>query len=223
MLGRAFALIASSLLTVSPALADLHVETRLTCPAAAVPGATIVVDLLLINSECRPLDVRILSSILGNADDTAGGIGIFGPVVATDPPIPVPAAMGTPVPCDLTTNRCGGFGHFCQTDSDCSCFTTTPSITNVSVATPPPIPLSLAGTVATYLFVSEWEGGKEIETNECLVNIPEPSQNMLLLSGVIGLLALSLRRAVWSWPIARGVAAGSVISRKTSKHKEKRS
>lgn len=166
------AVVASPLPMVSPALADLNVATELTCPAEAAPGATISVDLTLINNECRPLEVRVISGIVGNANNTVAGVGIFGPVVA-DPQILVGAATGMQPSC--ITNICDdGFFAPCQIDNDCHCFPTAPSTVNVSVVVPPVIPSSVLGTVVMYLLITEWEGGEETEVDSCLVSVSTP-------------------------------------------------
>lgn len=146
LLRRPLWLAATLLLMVRPAGAQ-DVGIRLTCPAEAAAGSTIETDLRFENRRCVEADVRVSSSIAGNPLGNFGAIGIFGPVVAA-PAITVPA----------------GAGPFC---------TSPPGITDIAVSTPPEIPASLVGTVATLFLIAEWDdgfaGGTTVQ--ECLVNV----------------------------------------------------
>ena len=85
----------------------------------------------------------------------------------------VPAGSGTTF-CGCSTGQCACGPGLCNVDADCSaCFTATPVTTNVVIAAPPAIPESLDGTVATYLFLTEFGSGLDISTevNECFVEV----------------------------------------------------
>jgi hypothetical protein len=157
-LRRCLWLAATLMAAVGPAMADLDVAMQLDCPAEATAGSTITTNLHLENRECSVSSVRVISSIAGSADQSLGGFGIFGPVVA-DPMISVPAA----------TEIIPGNG--------CWPLNITPGVNDVAVLTPPAIPGSLVGTVATFVLIAEWDDGvsEETEVAQCLVNIlPAP-------------------------------------------------
>lgn len=146
----------SLLLAVHPAVANT-VELGVDCPAEAAAGSSITADLHFRNQNCTSgYNVRVISSIAGNADQSLGGIGIGGPVVV-DSSIAVPA--GTPPfpggPCLATVD--------------------------LTLPTPPAIPASLEGTVATFVLISEWDqlqfgvpGIDATEVAQCMVNITPP-------------------------------------------------
>lgn len=146
LLRRSLWLAATILLMVRPSGAQ-DVGMRVSCPAEAAARSTMETDLRFENRSCVAAEIRLSSSIAGNPLGNFGAIGIFGPVVAA-PTIRVPA----------------GAGPFCASP---------PGITDVAVSTPPEIPESLVGTVATLFLIAEWDdgftGGTLVE--ECLVNV----------------------------------------------------
>jgi hypothetical protein len=151
----------------------LDVDSHLTCPAEGVAGSTISVDLRLENFECRAVNVRVMSSILGNGDQTLAGLRVFGPVVAHALEV-VPAAT------DIFFGGCvqGMCQAFpptsCTTDADCpDCTGTTPGVREISISAPPALPADLKGTVGTHLILTEWEAGATTETeiNQCFVEV----------------------------------------------------
>jgi hypothetical protein len=95
------------------------IDMTVDCPPSASAGSTITVDVSLKNRECSPVDVRLMSSIAGNANQSVGGIGIWGPVLADT--ITVAAATDNlPGTCDLERHRCDATdGSTCAADDDC--------------------------------------------------------------------------------------------------------
>jgi hypothetical protein len=130
---------------------------KVACPAEAPAGTSISADLRFTNHNCTSgYDVRVISSIAGNANQSLGGVGIAGPVVV-DSSISVPA--GTPPfpggPCSHTLD--------------------------LTMPTPPVIPASLEGSVATFVLISEWDqlqfgvsGIDETKVAQCMVNVTSP-------------------------------------------------
>jgi hypothetical protein len=151
-------------------------DAELTCPAQGNAGESLMVNMSFENDECSAVNVRIMSSVVGNASDSLAGVGIFGPVVAI-PVVVVPA--GTNRFCVCNANQCecdwpGGLPLSCSTDADCpSCSASTPGTQNAYFDTQIDLPQSLSGTVATQIFISEFESGTEVETevNECFVEV----------------------------------------------------
>jgi hypothetical protein len=122
-LTRHLGLAAMLLVIVHPAWANPGFEMQVDCPDEAVSGSTITTDLHLKNQECTPITVRLMSSIAGNANQSVGGIGIWGPVLADT--ITVDAAVDNlPGTCGLNTrgwSQCDGARDAdCFTDSDCT-------------------------------------------------------------------------------------------------------
>ena len=152
-LRRSLWLAATLVLCVRPAMAGLDVAVELDCPAEAAAGSEILATVHLENSECgAEASVRLIASIAGNADQSLGGIGIAGPVVAVTVPVLGDDCIGTPGTVDLTDPL------------------------------PPEIPASLVGTVATFVLITEWDlpglapgTSKATRVNQCLVNVlPAP-------------------------------------------------
>ena len=166
-------LAASLLVLAHPAWANPGVEMRVVCPADAMAGTTLTVDLDLVNLQCLQNNVRVMSSITGNANDSLGGIGIFGPVVAMT--IPLAAATSNDPPGICTFGYCSGDFTSCTTDADCACqygaITTVTSFADIPLT--PAIPSSLVGTVATFILVAEANDGVSdaLEVTQCLVNV----------------------------------------------------
>jgi hypothetical protein len=210
------------LMIVHPAWADLAFE--MACLANAPAGSTITTDVHLENQKCSPVNVRVMSSISGNANQSVGGIGIWGPVLVDT--ITVDAATNNlPGTCsvmldggtrcdgaggadcssdsdcaDGTCNfgwgtcddgswsctsdldcdpgssclfRCSGQFVDCVTNADCLCQIVTPGTKDQLTSTPPAIPSSLVGTVATFILIAEANDGTsdETEVDHCLVNV----------------------------------------------------
>lgn len=147
-------------------------DTRLVCPAQATSGQTVTADMTFSNDECAAVTLRVISSIVGNSSGTLAGLSIFGPEVSL-PMALVPA--GTDVTCGCVDSlcECGEEGVSCTTDAECPfCNPTIPGTLNMSVDLIA-LPQSLVGTVATYILVTEFDSGTEVdtETSECFVEV----------------------------------------------------
>jgi hypothetical protein len=219
--------LAATLLVIAhSAWADLAFE--MDCLANAPAGSTITTDVHLENQKCSPVNVRVMSSISGNANQSVGGIGIWGPVLVDT--ITVGAATDNlPGTCGVTVHggrvcdgaggadcftdadcadgicrmgwgtcddgnhnscssdfdcdpgvscvfSCSGEWVSCDTNADCLCQLVTPGIKDKLVLTPPAIPSSLVGTVATFVLIAEADYGtaNETEVDHCLVNVTAP-------------------------------------------------
>src|SRR5262245_55854514 len=78
------------LLAVGPASGLTSVKAAITCPASAQVGENLGMNVHLQNDECAPATVRLITSIAGNANQSLGGLGVFGPLLAQE--VVVPAA-----------------------------------------------------------------------------------------------------------------------------------
>lgn len=154
---------------IAQANADLKVDV--VCPLEQAANTTAIVTLIYENSSCFAVPVRTMSSIVGNSNQTLGGIGVFGPVVIDDRAV----AAGTgQIFCGCSAGSCDCDFANCSSDAECSsCETAIPHILNVEKSAAPVLSLSLQGTVATYIFISEFESGEKTSTelNECLVDV----------------------------------------------------
>lgn len=107
--------VATSFLGAQSALAlDINIDL-LNCPLTVQAGSPVVVNMLLESEECFDVSFpRTFVAIVGNTDDSVGGIGIFGPfarnVSGTIPAVEecftwptVPGRLG-PLPVTITNN-----------------------------------------------------------------------------------------------------------------------
>lgn len=136
--------VVSTWLMAPVADAGVDVKTQVSCPAQASVGSTITVDFNLQNFECSAVNVRLISSIAGNAGGSLSGFGVFGPVVV-EPSVVVPGSLDCPVSSTETVD--------------------------LSIPAPPAVPASMVGTVATYIFLSEWNDRSQTEVDQCLVEV----------------------------------------------------
>jgi hypothetical protein len=151
--------------------ASMGQQTSLSCPTQENSGDMVSVTMSFENSECSAVSVRVMSSIVGNADNSLGGIGVFGPIVVA-PSVVIPA--GTNPFCGCVSNFCNCSGNSCSQDADCPyCEAGTPGTLTLIVDAEPALPASLDGTVATILMVSESDVDGEVETDiaECFVEV----------------------------------------------------
>lgn len=178
-------------------------ETRLVCPRSVGPSTveacesagSIPVELALRieNSSCEPMNVRVLSTIVGNGDETLGGVGVLGPVVA-EPSVDVPGATDATGPC--VSNTCEGTFIFCTTDADCACrVTSAVGQVDVAVAVPTPIPSSYCGTVVEQFVFTDFDepGGTQTRSDRCRIFVPEAGA-ALQLAAALAAIALLPRR-----------------------------
>lgn len=156
----------------STATAGGNVDLDAICPATANAGQAVTVTFTLKNKECTDQDVRLLSSVVGNADQTLGGLGLYGPVVADSTTLPAATDL---LPGTCTGSTCDGSTNFsyCMADADCVCREVVPSTTSIPLATPPTLPSSLTGTVATLVFLAG-PAGEETAEAHCLVEVLAP-------------------------------------------------
>ena len=142
------------------------------CPAAANDGTNVSVQFIAENRQCSAQSVRVISSIVGNANNTLAGLGVYGPAVAESLLI-VPAGTNPFCGCNAGTCACGGGS--CTVDGDCQfCSATTPGVLNTVISAEPALPAELTGTVATLIFLTESEsptGEVEMSVNECFVEV----------------------------------------------------
>ena len=172
-LSAASPIVAVLLLMVGSASAGPDVKTRLSCPPQSIPGDVVTMDVHLQNWDCSPHNVRLMTAVVGNAGRSVGGVGVFGPEVSAQ--VTVPAAS-------------------CQT------FYTPGTLDIPAMPAYPAVHPFLAGTVATHLVISEWDGGLKTKIDQCRIPVPEPSLSAQLLSAVFGVLVLSRLRACWMCP-----------------------
>ncbi len=150
-------------------------DGELTCPASATSGGNVSVTVDFENDSCAAIDYRILTSIVGNGNDTLGGIGIYGPAVA-EPTVIVPAGSGVAF-CgcgEFTPNICSCSGNSCSVDADCPfCTAVTPATLSVPVDVVPVLPTALTGTVATVIVINEANIAGEIDSQiyQCFVEV----------------------------------------------------
>ncbi len=145
-----------------------ELESTLTCPASEDAGQSVDAMMSYENEGCGSIQVRIISTIVGNGDDTLGGLGIYGPTIA-EAVVVVPA--GTDRFCGCDTGNCNCSGQACTDDSDCPfCYAQEPGVANVPVEVAPPLPAALEGTVSTVILMSEY-GAEKTKINQCLVEV----------------------------------------------------
>lgn len=182
------------LLTIAfvPSMGE-NLTTRLNCPSSVAVGEFARLDLHLENQLCEVRSVRILSTVVSNDDETAGGVGIVGPAVAMQS-VAVPAAT------DLLSGvcslgQCEGFVPFgfafCASDLDCVCRGVTAGVTDVEINVPTPFPAAFSGTIVRqFIFADAMDGTKTIIAS-CLV--PEPVTSLQLATALATLTFLHHR------------------------------
>lgn len=159
-------------LTLLVAGKAMAASAELTCPAQGNAGESLFVSMVLENQACAAANVRLMSSIVGNAADSLTGVGIFGPVVSV-PVVVVPAGLNRSCGCSANVCSCNS-SLSCSTDGDCPrCRASTPGTQNAFFDTQLALPQSLSGTVATQILISEFDSGTAIETmvNDCFVEV----------------------------------------------------
>lgn len=148
----------------------IHVDV--TCPTKVVPGQPFSLQVHIVSRECQSLDVRLISSLVGNATGgdaggtASGEVGLFGPKVAGT--VSMPAAV------DL-------FPPFC--------FQTEPAEATFSVPSAEVFPAAFVGVQARHFLIADVPGTALRDQDVCAV--PEPAA---IASGAAALLALCLLR-----------------------------
>ncbi len=148
------------------------IDVTVTCPAKVVPGQPFDLSVRIVSRECQALDVRLTSSLVGNATTGAGTapsgeVGVFGPKVAGT--VSVPAAVDLFPP---------------------DCIVGSPAEATFSVPSPVVFPAAFAGVEARQFLVADVPGTTLRDQDVCAV--PEPAAGA---AGAVALLALfALRR-----------------------------
>jgi len=184
----------SILLLAGPALGELG--TDLECPKNVPSGSSAQLMLRLENQSCEPLQARVLSTMVGNANDTADGVAILGPeVAASDVVVPAATDEGSG---SCIGSFCDGSFLFCVEDADCACQVITPGSLEITVSVPTPIPASLDGSVIHQFVVTEAASVAARTQDTCLIAVPEPGLRLQQLAATTALLALLMIRLVRS-------------------------
>ena len=142
-----------------------RIDLDVTCPAKAVPGQAYALQVRIVSHECQSLDVRLISSLVGNAIGDGSGapsgeVAFFGPkVVGT---VSVPAAVDLAPP---------------------DCFSIEPAEVTFSVPSGAAFPATLVGVQARQFLMADVPGTKLLDQDACFV--PEPA------TGAAGAAALS--------------------------------
>jgi hypothetical protein len=167
------------------------IDSRLTCPRTVAAGEVVPVDVRLENSFCTVVQVRMLSTLVWNANETTGAVSIVGPSIA-ERDVSLPAATDR-LPGTCTGGFCDGSFLRCSSAADCECRDVTPGLRDVSIATPETIPVFPDGTAAMLSIASEVTGNGAADVAQCLIAVPEPTLRLQLVCA-IGSVALWHRR-----------------------------
>ena len=124
-------------------------DVSATCPTTAQANQAVVATVTLTNRSCSPGTARLITGVVGNGNQTLGGLGVYGPVVA-NPVVAIPAAIDLFPP---------------------DCYDVTLGSNTFSLTTAPTLPTSLVGTVATIIIVAEFDGDAQTAITECLVEV----------------------------------------------------
>ena len=175
------------LVLAMPAASDYTHE--LTCPKTAAAGESAELDYRIENKACTPVTVRVISTMVGNRDETLRGVAIFGPEVAA-PAVVVPAAV------DLLTgtcsaSRCEGSFFSCLVDADCVCRVIEPGARSVSVTVPTAIPADLDGTVLKQFLFSDSPQTTKIASDDCLIAVPEPGPMQSAVAAMVAIVLVT--------------------------------
>ncbi len=164
------------------------VSIDLNCPDTALPGSTPEISVVVENRFCSPQTVRLLSSVVGNANGTVEGVGIVGPHVAVASSV-LPAATDLTSTC--TNGSCSGINGFrpCTTSLDCVCARVSPGTATIQFDLETPIPAVFADSVIQQYTFLDIPGSAFSESSSCYVEVPEPRT----ATGIwIGLAALAV-------------------------------
>lgn len=179
-----------SALLLAPAQGGI--DARISCPRNVEAGEVIQVGVQLENEFCSSVSVRLLSTLVGNADEMTGSVRVVGPSIA-ERSVDLEAATDL-LPGTCMSGVCAtvGPGPFvpCARDADCTCRVVTPTLLDVSIATPESVPTELDGKVAMLSIASEVLGMAETDVDDCLIAVPEPVPTLQVLWALatIGLL-----------------------------------
>jgi hypothetical protein len=177
------------LVVAMPAASEF--SANLTCPKTAPVGESLSLDYRIENETCTPLTVRVLSTMVGNGNETARGVAIFGPEVATTAVVPaaVDLLSGT-----CSGNQCAGSFFFCSVDADCVCRVVEPGARSVSVTVPTAIPAELDGTVLRQFLISDSPQATTTVSDDCLIAVPEPGPLQSAVTAMVAIALVTFRR-----------------------------
>lgn len=164
---------------------------KLTCPKTTPVGESPSLDYRIENEACSPVTVRVLSTMVGNGDETARGVAIFGPEVAAT--AVVPAAVDL-LPGTCSANQCAGSFFFCSVDADCVCRVIEPGATSVTVTVPTAIPAELDGTVLKQFLISDSPQTTTTVSDDCLIAVPEAGPLQSAVAAMVAVALVTLRR-----------------------------
>jgi hypothetical protein len=153
-------------------------ETGLGCPDSVAVDAFPRLDLHLENVACEPQTVRVLSVVVGNGDETVGGVEILGPVVARQGAT-VPAATDN-LSGVCTANQCEGSTLWCSSNLDCICRMITPGVADFEIVIPTALPAAFGGTVVEQFIFTDKTNGTKVTSDSCLISVPEPAAALQL-------------------------------------------
>ena len=162
-------------------------SAKLTCPKTTPVGESPSLDYRIENEACSPVTVRVLSTMVGNGDETARGVAIFGPEVAAT--AVVPAAVDL-LPGTCSANQCAGSFFFCSVDADCVCRVIEPGATSVTVTVPTAIPAEFDGTVLKQFLISDSPQTTTTVSDDCLIAVPELGPLQSAVTAMVAIIAL---------------------------------
>ncbi len=172
------------------------IDLGLSCPDQVRPGGPILLRVRLTNPECRPLSVRLISSLVGNAasggdGEPTGTIGILGPKVAGTVTVP-PATDTEPAYCDQGV--CFGTFLSCFRDEECRCRPggITPGEATFDVPAADPFPASFAAIQARQFVVADVPGTDH--RAEAVCTVPEPAEGASVAAALAALSLLGASR-----------------------------
>lgn len=157
--------LAASLLLAATIEAE-GIDVNVTCPASVAPGESFPLEVRIRSRECQAIDVRLISSLVGNAADgesQSGTVGVLGPeVVGT---ISVPPATDLAPP---------------------GCVAVEPAERTVTIPSAAvfPVPVSFSGVQAQHFMLADVPGTTLRDQDRCAIVVPEPA------TGVAGIAAL---------------------------------
>lgn len=163
----------------------------LDCPETVIATTAPQLNIQVENRDCSPRNVRILSTLIGNGAESVGGVSVIGPEIAASNVL-VPAAVDQ-LSGLCINNICEGVPFFCQSNADCACVFVTPTIVDVPVTGPTPIPIEFTDTFVEQFAFADSDLDSTPIGGSCLIEVPEPGFESIIWPLLL-LTALVLRR-----------------------------
>ena len=190
---RSFGLFFLLILVVLSSVADkaeaaTDIQSRLDCPTFVEPETRPQLDLSLENLACDPRTVRVLTTMVGNGNQTLEGLSVFGPEIAASDVI-VPAATDL-LPGTCFLNTCQGSSVFCTTDADCVCTVVTPGTTSLQVVSPTVVPVAFDKSVIEEFVFTDFVEGNTMTSDTCRILVPEPTVPLLQAFAILSVLTV---------------------------------